>query len=148
MRQTAALVLAAAMAAAVAVQARPGRDLAPAPPETVGVSAKRLERLDAGMKGLVESGRVAGIVTVLVRHGKIAHFTAHGTKDIRTSDPMTRDSIFRIYSMTKPVTGVAMMMLYEEGKWRLEDPVTRHIPEFASLKVYTPRPTASRSRRT
>ena len=65
------------------------------------------------------------------------HFNAVGQKDVRKPDPVQKDSIFRIYSMTKPVTGVAMMMLYEEGKWRLEDPVARHIPEFARLKVYT-----------
>ncbi len=63
------------------------------------------------------------------------HVGVHGVKDIRSGAPMTRDAIFRIYSMTKPVTGVAMLMLYEEGKWRLDDPVSRFIPEFAKLKV-------------
>lgn len=119
------------------VDARPGRDLAVAAPESVGVSPERLKRLDAGMKGLVDQGRLAGIVTLMARKGKVVHFTAHGKKDIRQPEPMTKDAIFRIYSMTKPVTGVAMMMLYEEGKWRLDDPVTRHLPEFAKLQVYT-----------
>ena len=118
------------------VLAKPGRDLAVAVPESVGVSTERLKRLDAGMKGLVTDGKVAGIVSLLTRHGKTVHLTAHGVKDIRSGAPITRDSIFRIYSMTKPVTGVAMLMLYEEGKWRLDDPVSRYIPEFAKLKVW------------
>ena len=111
-------------------------DLVAAPPESVGVSSERLKRLDATMKGFVDEGRLAGVVSLLARHGKIVHFSAAGKKDMRQSDPMQKDSIFRIYSMTKPVTGVAMMMLYEEGKWRLDDPVSRYIPEFSKLKVH------------
>jgi CubicO group peptidase (beta-lactamase class C family) len=117
--------------------AKPGHDLAVAAPEAAGVSSQRLKRLDAGMKALVDDGKLAGVVTILVRHGKTVHFTAHGRKDIRTPDPIAQDSLFRIYSMTKPITGVAMMQLYEEGKWRLNDPVSRYIPEFATLTVYT-----------
>jgi CubicO group peptidase (beta-lactamase class C family) len=119
-----------------ALHAKPGRDLAVATPETVGVSSERLKRLDAGIKGLVTDGRLAGAVTLLTRHGKTVHVGVHGVKDIRSGAPMTRDSIFRIYSMTKPVTGVAMLMLYEEGKWRLDDPVSRFIPEFGALTVW------------
>jgi len=118
------------------LDARPGRDLAVAPPESVGVSSERLKRLDAGMKGLVDDGRLAGVVTLMARKGKVVHFAAHGKKDLRQPDPIAKDSIFRIYSMTKPVTGVAMLMLFEEGKWRLDDPVSRYIPEFAKLVVY------------
>lgn len=117
--------------------ATPGRDLAQAAPESVGLSSDRLARLDAWTKSLVAEGRVAGIVTMMARHGKIAYVSAAGKKDIREPDPITRDSLFRIYSMTKVVAGVAMMMLYEEGKWRLDDTVARHIPEFAKLQVYT-----------
>ncbi|HJZ71007.1 MAG TPA: serine hydrolase domain-containing protein [Vicinamibacterales bacterium] len=113
------------------------RDLAPAPPESVGVSTERLRRLDAAMARLVDDRQVAGLVTLLERHGKVVHVNAVGRQDVRKPEPMQKDSIFRIYSMTKPVTGVAMMMLYEEGKWRLDDPVSRYIPEFAKLKVYT-----------
>ena len=112
------------------------RDLASAPPESVGLSPDRLRRLDATMKRMVDEGRLAGAVTILTRHGKIAHVTVTGKRDVRQTDPLRRDDIFRIASMTKPVTGVAMMMLYEEGKWRLEDPITRHVPELADLKVY------------
>ena len=113
------------------------RDLATASPESVGISSERLRRIDAAMKSLVDQKRVAGLVTLLERHGKIVHFNAIGQLDARKPDPVQKDSIFRIYSMTKPVTGVAMMMLHEEGKWRLEDPISRHIPELARLKVYT-----------
>jgi CubicO group peptidase (beta-lactamase class C family) len=119
------------------LDARPGRDLAVAAPESVGVSAERLKRLDAGMKGLVDDGRLAGVVTLMARKGKVVHFAAHGKKDLRQPEPIAKDSIFRIYSMTKPITGVAMLMLFEEGKWRLDDPVARYIPEFAKLVVYT-----------
>ena len=119
------------------LDARPGRDLAVAPPESVGVSSDRLKRLDTGMKGLVDQGRLAGVVTLMARKGKVVHFAAHGKKDLRQPEPIAKDSIFRIYSMTKPITGVAMLMIYEEGKWRLDDPVSRFIPEFAKLVVYT-----------
>jgi CubicO group peptidase (beta-lactamase class C family) len=108
-----------------------------ASPESVGVSSERLRRLDQAMKSLVDEKRIAGVVTVLERHGKVVNFNAVGKLDVKKPEPLQKDSIFRIYSMTKPVTGVAMMMLYEEGKWRLEDPVARHIPELARLKVYT-----------
>jgi CubicO group peptidase (beta-lactamase class C family) len=115
---------------------RSGRDLAAATPESVGISSERLRRIDAAMARLVDEKQVAGLVTLLERHGKIVHFNAVGKLDVRKPDPVQKDSIFRIYSMTKPVTGVAMMMLYEEGRWRLDDPVARYIPEFARLQVY------------
>ena len=92
------------------------RDLASAPAESVGLSTERLHRLDTTMQRMVDEGRLAGAVTMLTRHGKIAHVTVNGKRDVRQSDPLRRDDIFRIASMTKPVTGVAMMMLYEEGK--------------------------------
>ena len=113
------------------------RDLSTASPESVGISSERLRRLDAAMKRLVDDKQVASLVTLLERHGKVVDFNAVGQLDVRKADPVRKDSIFRIYSMTKPVTGVAMMMLYEEGKWRLDDPVSRYIPEFSRLKVYT-----------
>jgi CubicO group peptidase (beta-lactamase class C family) len=124
-------------AAAPAGTSKSARDLGTAPPESVGISSERLKRIDAAMARLVDQKQVAGVVTVLERHGRIVEFNAVGRQDVRKPDPMQKDTIFRIYSMTKPITGVAMMMLYEEGKWRLDDPVARHIPEFAKLKVYT-----------
>src|SRR5881394_1332164 len=113
-----------------------GRDLALAKPESVGMSTERLSRLDAAMKKLVDDKQVASLVTLVARHGKVVNFNAVGKLDVRKADAVQKDSIFRIYSMSKPVTGVAMMMLYEEGKWQLNDPVARYIPEFGRLKVY------------
>jgi CubicO group peptidase (beta-lactamase class C family) len=107
-----------------------------AKPEKMGFSSERLERLDAGMRAYVDSGRVPGIATVLVRHGKVVHSDIYGKADLATGAPLTQDTIWRMYSQTKPVTGVAMMILYEEGKWRLDEPVTKYVPEFAGLKVF------------
>ena len=104
--------------------------------DNVGISAKRLTRLSDGMKSLVDQGRLAGVVTMVARHGKVIEFEATGKRNIAANLPMQKDSIFRIYSMSKPITGVAMMMLLEEGKWQLDDPVAKYIPEFADLKVY------------
>ena len=112
------------------------RDLETVAPADVGLSADRLGRLDAAMQAMVDDGKLAGVVTMLARHGKIAFVDVVGVQDIESQRPMARDSIFRIFSMTKPITGVAMMMLYEEGKWRLNDPVSRYIPEFRDLKVH------------
>ena len=111
-------------------------NLPSADPSEVGLSKERLERLDGMLQTMVDSGELAGVVTMLARHGKIAFVDVAGVRDIESKQPMTRDSIFRIQSMTKPITGVAMMMLFEEGKWRLNDPVSRYIPEFSGLKVY------------
>jgi CubicO group peptidase (beta-lactamase class C family) len=104
--------------------------------ENVGISAKRLTRLSDGMKSLVDQGRLAGVVTMVARHGKVIEFEATGKRNIAADLPMQKDTIFRIYSMSKPITGVAMMMLLEEGKWQFDDPVAKYIPEFADLKVY------------
>jgi CubicO group peptidase (beta-lactamase class C family) len=112
------------------------KELPTAPAEKVGMSTERLEKLNGGMKSLVDEGRLAGVVTMVARHGKIVNFTAQGKRDIATGTPIQKDSIFRIYSMSKPITGVAMMMLFEEGKWQLNDPVSKYIPEFAGMKVY------------
>jgi CubicO group peptidase (beta-lactamase class C family) len=115
------------------------RQLARVTPESAGVSAERLRRLDAGMQRIVDEGQLAGVVTLMARHGQLVNVSVYGKKDIRKPDPIQRDSIFRIFSMTKPVVALAMMMLYEEGRWRLNDPVTMYIPEFANMKVYTGR---------
>ncbi len=111
------------------------RDLATVAPEAVGMSSDRLERLDSAMQGLVDDGLLAGITTMISRQGKIAHFGTFGHQNIEDGVEMSEDTIFRIYSMTKPITGVALMILYEEGKFRLSDPVHRYIPEFEGLVV-------------
>jgi CubicO group peptidase (beta-lactamase class C family) len=105
-------------------------------PDKVGMSAERLAALRNGMKQMVDTGRLAGAVTIVARHNQVVAFDAAGLRDVANNVPMQKDSIFRIYSMTKPITGVAMMILFEEGKWQLNDPVSKYIPQFADLKVY------------
>jgi len=105
-------------------------------PESVGFSSARLAHLHANMHKEVDEKRLAGVVTLLARHGKIVDVDVYGNKDLASGAPMTQDTIFRIFSMTKTVTGVAMMILYEEGKWRPGDPISKYIPEFAHLKVF------------
>ena len=106
-------------------------------PAAEGFDAERLKRLDDYMASVVAEGRVAGMTTLLARHGKIVEFNTYGKASLATGAPMNKDAIFRIYSMSKPLTGVGMMILFEEGKWRLDDPVTRYVPEFKNLKVMT-----------
>jgi CubicO group peptidase (beta-lactamase class C family) len=112
-----------------------GLQLARATPAQVGISPERLARLDEYMKRQVAGGHIPGAVTLLARHGKIVAFDSYGEADPDRHVPMTRDAIFRIYSQTKVVTGVAMMMLFEEGKWHFDDPVTRFLPELKTLRV-------------
>ena len=111
-------------------------DMTPVRPETEGFSSARLERLHELMQQTVDKKQLAGVVTILARHGKIVDYRAYGLKDMASGTPMTKDTIFRDYSMTKPVTGVAMMILYEQGKWLPSDPISKYIPEFAHLKVF------------
>ena len=133
--------LIAAVMAATALSGAPSVTVAAAPaitaaaPGSVGFSAEGLKKLDAHMQGLVDTGHLPGVTTMLVRHGKVVNFEVHGKKGF-DGPPMTKDTIFRIYSQTKPVTGVAMMILYEEGRWKLDDPVSKFIPEFSSLRVF------------
>jgi CubicO group peptidase (beta-lactamase class C family) len=108
-----------------------------ASPEAVGFDSARLKRLDDYMAAVVAQGRVAGMTTLLARHGRVVEFNAYGKASLEAGTPMSKDEIFRIYSMTKPMTGVAMMILFEQGKWRLDDPVTRYVPEFKNLRVMT-----------
>jgi len=105
--------------------------------ESLGFDTQRLKRLDDYMAGVVAQGRVAGVTTLLARHGRVVEFNTYGKASIEAGTPMTKDAIFRIYSMTKPLTGVGMMILFEQGKWRLDDPVTRYVPEFKTLRVMT-----------
>ena len=107
-----------------------------AAPESVGFSAGSLDKMDAGMQDIVDKQHLAGVVTLVARRGKVVQHKAYGFQDLEKKTPMRTDTIAKIYSMTKPVTGVAMMMLYEEGKWKPTDPIAKYIPEFANLKVY------------
>jgi len=137
-----AFVAAAAIAPpALVAQARrtATATVAPLPqaaPQSVGFSADGLSKMDEAMQGLVDQKHLAGIVTLVARKGKVVQYKAYGVADLDKQTPMKTDTIARIYSMTKPVAGVAMMMLYDEGKWKPTDPIAKHIPEFANLKVY------------
>lgn len=111
-------------------------DLSVSSPESVGFSSERLERLHALMQQVVDQKQIPGIVTILARHGKVVDYRSYGVRDLASAAPMTKDTIFRDFSMTKPVTGVAMMILYEQGKWLPTDPIAKYIPEFARLKVF------------
>lgn len=104
-------------------------------PATVGVSLERLDRLHKGMQGFVDRKEVSGIVTLVARDGKVVDVHAVGFQDVEKNLPMKTDAIFRIASMTKPITSVAIMMLYEEGKLLLTDPVSKFIPAFKSSRV-------------
>ena len=104
-------------------------------PEDVGMSADRLQRVNDVIKTYIDAGQISGAVTMVSRKGRIAHFEAQGLMDIEGKAPMRKDAIFRMASMSKPVTGVAILMLMEEGKLRLTDPVSRFIPEFKNPKV-------------
>ena len=106
-------------------------------PEQVGVSSERLRRIDKLVRNYVDDKRLAGAVTLLARRGEVFHFKKFGALDIGAGLPMERDAIFRIYSMTKPITSVAVMMLCEDGHFELDDPVAGFIPELSKLEVYT-----------
>ncbi len=101
-------------------------------------SKEGLAKLEARMTQFISDGDAAGIATLLVRDGEVIHYMKHGIRNAETGAPIMDDTIYRIYSMTKPITGVAMMMLYEQGKFSLDDPITKYIPEFENLKVLAP----------
>jgi CubicO group peptidase (beta-lactamase class C family) len=112
-------------------------DLPRAKPESVGLSSDRLENIRKVLGAKVDAGEIPGYVALVARHGKVVYFDAYGVQNPNTKKPMSRDAIFRIYSMTKPITSVAAMILVEEGKIRLSDPVSMYLPELANLKVAT-----------
>jgi CubicO group peptidase (beta-lactamase class C family) len=113
-----------------------------AKPEDVGLSSERLMRVHEAVQRHIDAGSLSGAVTLVARHGKIAHLEAHGLMDVESKKPMPKDGVFRLASMSKPITAVAVMMMVEEGKVRLNDPVSRFIPEFKSMKVAVPKPNA------
>ena len=112
-----------------------GQELPTATPEEVGVSSEKVGELSKFMQSLVDDGRIAGGVTMMARHGKVIHLTAVGMADREAGMPMATDAIFRIASMTKPITSAAIMMLWEQGKLGLDDPVSKYIPEFQNPVV-------------
>ena len=105
-------------------------------PEDVGLSSARLARIDPWMQRLVDDKKLAGVSVAVLRHGELAYVSATGLADIARLVPFARDTLVRIYSMTKPLTSTAIMMLYEEGRFQLDDPITRFLPAFADMRVF------------
>ena len=129
MRTRFAIVLLAVLTLTAATTVPSGK------PEDVGMSSERLQRVNDVIKASIGAGQITGAVTMVSRKGHIAHFEAQGLMDVEAKTPMRKDAIFRMASMSKPVTGVAILILMEEGKLRLTDPVSRFIPEFKNPKV-------------
>lgn len=105
-------------------------------PAEVGMDAGRLERIDRHFRRYVDDGRLPGWLILVSRGGRVAYLSAYGWRDLEAQAPVETDTLFRVYSMTKPITSVAAMMLYEEGGFELTDPVSRYIPSFADVRVY------------
>lgn len=105
-------------------------------PKSVGISSDRLKRLDAWLEGQIAKERLVGCSLLLARHGGVAYFSSAGLADVETGKPFQKDTIVRIYSMTKPITAVAAMMLYEVNYFQLDDPVSAYIPEFRNMQVW------------
>jgi CubicO group peptidase (beta-lactamase class C family) len=111
------------------------QSLPTAVPATVGLSAERLDRLSSVLESEVARGRVPGAVALIARNGRVGYFESFGQRDAAAGAPMAKDSIFRIYSMTKPVVSVAAMMLWEQGRFLLDDPIGKYLPELGDVKV-------------
>src|ERR1700712_2561321 len=112
------------------------RDLGGALPQEVGLSAAGLDGVDAGLQGLIDAGELAGAVTLVARHGKVVRRSVLGLDNVARGTRLREDTIFRIYSMTKPVTAVAMMILHDEGLWKPEDPIAKFLPAFADARGF------------
>src|SRR5262245_12686361 len=110
-------------------------DLPLAKGETVGVSSKRLERIHQFIQGYMDRGQIAGAVTLVARRGKVVHFEAQGLRDREANAPMQKDTIFSLQSMTKPIVSTALMMLWEEGRCLLDDPISNWLPSYANKMV-------------
>ena len=106
-------------------------------PEDVGMSTSRLERIAPVMQRWVDNGKIPGALTMIAREGRLVHFEKFGTQDVASAEPIGFDTIFRIYSMTKPITSIAVMMLYEEGHFQLGAPISEFIPAFKDMQIYT-----------
>ena len=130
-----ALAALAALAVLAFAGAAPAGQVPPGSPEDVGLSTERLGRIGEAMERHIEAGDITGGVTLVARGGRIAHFEAHGLMDLESETPMRKDAAFRIMSMTKPIMAAAVLMMLEEGKVRLADPVSKFLPEFAEMRV-------------
>jgi len=130
-----ATVLGAILSLAGAARAAVPAGSPPPPLAIAGFAPERLKAFDVLMERQLSTGEIAGAVILLVRHGKVVLFKPYGLRDLIDPIPMRRDDIFRIRSQTKPVTALAMMMLYEQDLWKLDDPMTKFVPEFSNLRV-------------
>ncbi|HLG17631.1 MAG TPA: serine hydrolase domain-containing protein [Blastocatellia bacterium] len=119
----------------VLVASASGQGMRSVAPNGTGLSPERLDRIGAVMNEHVAKGRITGAIGLIARRGKIGYFETYGFQDKEAGVPMRKDTIFRMYSMTKPVTGVAVLMLYEEGRFFLTEPVSKYLPELANMKV-------------
>ncbi len=124
------------LATSIVAVADKAPDLPTAEPEEVGMSSERIQRVKDVMKTFVDDGKVKGLLTAIMRDGKLVHFETYGMMDAEQGKPMQNDTLFRMYSMTKVVTGVAVMMLYEEGHFTLNEPISKFLPEFENMSVY------------
>ncbi|GAC08544.1 serine hydrolase domain-containing protein [Paraglaciecola chathamensis] len=134
MNKTNQLLLACAASALLAQSAL--ADIRTTNPKKVGMSKARLERIEPAMQAFVDEQKLAGTLTLVARKGKVVHVEGVGYRDREAKAPMSEDTIFRIYSMTKPITAVAALTLWEQGKFQMNDPVSKYLPELANLKVY------------
>jgi CubicO group peptidase (beta-lactamase class C family) len=116
-----------------------GRSLPTVEPEKVGLSSERLQRIGQVFQQEIDQGRLPGAIVLIARKGEVAYFESFGLRDPASDAPMPKDAIFRIYSMTKPLVSVAAMILMEEGRLQLADPVAKFLPEFAELQVSVPK---------
>src|SRR5919201_805612 len=107
-----------------------------AAPEDVGMSTPGLHNLSRLVQGYVDQGKLPGAISLVARRGKVVHFETYGNMDYERQKPMRSDTIFRFYSMTKPIASVGLMMLYEQARFQLGDPASKFIPELAGLKVF------------
>lgn len=114
----------------------PAEDASDVTPESVGLSSERLARLDRAMQDDIDQKKLAGVVVLIARHGSVVHHKAFGMADIESGKKMRTDYLVRMYSMTKPITSTALLMLYEEGKFQLTDPLEKYIPAFRGVKVF------------
>jgi CubicO group peptidase (beta-lactamase class C family) len=128
-------VVVAALLITIGTAGITSKDLPQSKPEDVGLSSERLARMNKAIHEYVDAGRTPGVITLIARHGKIVHVDAYGKADLATGRPTRADDLFRMYSMTKPITSVALLMLFEEGKFQLTDPLSRYFPAFADVKV-------------
>ena len=137
-KYTKPLVVSAVVACAAAILAAAGA-VPNGKPEDVGFSTERIGRIKEAVQRHIDSGNVPGVVTLVARRGRVVHFEAHGLNDVEAKKPMPKDAIFRLASMSKPIAATAVMMMIEEGKVRLNDPVSRFIPEFKQSMIAVPK---------